>query len=347
MTATEARRAIPLVSVITNSYNARRFLRTNIESILRQGYQRWEHIVVDCGSTDGSVEVVESLAHPRLRLMRVPFCGVAKGRMLGIGEARGDLIAILDADDVALPDRLARQVRVFETQPEVVGCGSGIIRVNERTGRGWPYVYPRHHEAIVRLLMTAISPFPHSTLTFRRSAYDAVGGYSDVFEKSEDFDFLFRLARVGRLECVDRPLARFTVHADSHTLLHQPKGRDAKHYVMLAVLLHALDDRPGASAPTPEAAMSWLDRVGPDGIRALCARWAIPGLGIATRELDLRSLRYYVSAQLHWGAAMIRHRHDDWWAYSSTPAQLATKLAGTPPAKQPTEQDPRPRLVGS
>jgi hypothetical protein len=218
-------------------------------------------------------------------------------------------------------------VGVFEAHPEVVGCGGGIVQVNEETGHERPYVYPRRHEALVRLLMAAINALPHSTLTFRRDAYDRVGGYSDVFEKCEDFDFLLRLARVGHLASIDRPVVRYTVHADSHTFLHRPKGRDAKYYVMLAVLLHALDDRPDAARPTVEAATSWLDRIGPDGMRALCARWAIPGLGTATRELDLASLRYYVSAQLHWGAALIRHRRDDWWRYSSTPARVAETLA--------------------
>lgn len=338
---------MPLVSVITNSYNARRFLRASIASVLGQSYARWEHIVVDCGSTDGSVDVIESLAHPRLRLLRVPFCGVAEGRSLGIREARGELVAILDADDPAMPERLARQVHVFQTDPEVVGCGSRIVQVTERTGRERTYPYPRGHEAIVRLLRAAISPFPHSTLTFRRSAYDQVGGYSDVFEKCEDFDFLLRLARIGRLACIDRPLARCTAHADSHTLLHRPKGRDAKYYVMLAVLLHALDGEPGASAPSVEAATAWLDRVGPDGIRALCARWAIPGLGVATRELDLASLRYYVLAQLRWAAAIVRHRGDDWWGYASTPARVAARLAGAAPADRSAEAAQSARLVGS
>ena len=340
MTPSEARPATPLVSVITNSYNARRFLRANIESMLGQDFQRWEHIVVDCGSTDGSVELVESLAHPRLRLLRVPFCGVAEGRGRGIAEAAGELVAVLDADDCALPDRLTTQVRVLEGDARIVGCGGGIIQVNERTGHERSYVYPCGHAPLVRLLRAAINAFPHSTLMFRRAAYDEVGGYSTVFEKSEDFDFLLRLARVGHLASIDRPVVRYTVHADSHTFLHRPKGRDAKYYAMLAVLLHALDDEPGATAPTVEAAMSWLDRVGSDGMRALCARWAIPGLWAATRELDRASLRYYVSAQVHWGAAMLRHRGEDWWSYSSTPAGVAATLAAPPPRAVPRTEDP-------
>jgi hypothetical protein len=347
MIPSDARRATPLVSVITNSYNARRFLRANVESMLRQTYEGWEHIVVECGSTDGSVGLLEALAHPRLRVMHVPFCGVAKGRTLGIAEARGDLIAILDADDSAMPDRLARQVALFDAFPEVVGCGGGIVEANERSGRERTYLYPRRHQALVGLLRAAINAFPHSTLMFRRAAYDRVGGYSDVFEKSEDFDLVLSLARVGHLASIPRPIVRYTVHADSHTFLHRPEGRDAKFYTMLAVLLHALDEQPGASAPSVAAATAWLDRVGPDGMRALCARWAIPGLGIASRQLDLASLRYYVSAQLHWGAALIRHRSEDWWRYSATPARLAETLARAAQARRTSSPEPSPGLAGS
>jgi glycosyltransferase involved in cell wall biosynthesis len=316
----------PLVSVVTNSYNAERFLRDNVASVLAQRYERWEHVVVDCGSTDGSLELLESLEHGRLRVLRVPFCGVARGRMHGIEAAKGDLVAVLDADDAALPHRLGSQVEVLAAQPDVVGCGGGIVQVTEKSGRERRYTYPARHEALVRLLMAAINPLPHSTLTFRRGAYDRVGGYSDVFEKCEDFDFLLRLARVGRLASIGRPVVRYTIHDDSHTFLHRPKGRDAKYYAMLAVLLHALDDRPGAAPPSVDAATAWLDRIGPDGMRALSARWAMRGVGRATRELDLASLRYLASAQLRWAAALVRHRREDWWRYSSTPARVAETL---------------------
>jgi glycosyltransferase involved in cell wall biosynthesis len=317
--------AAPLTSVITNSYNAHRFLRANVESMLRQQHQRWEHIVVDCGSNDGSLDLLDSLAHPRLRVLRVPFCGVAKGRRIGINEARGDLVAILDADDCAMPDRLARQVRVFAERPEVVACGAGIVELNERTGREKTYLYPRRHEALVRLLMTAFNPLPHSTLMFRRSAFAETGGYSEVFEKSEDFDLLLRLARVGRLTSIARPLVRYTVHADSHTYRHRPKGRDAAYYATLASILHGLDDSPDVEKPSVEAVMAFLDGLGPEGIRALCARWARSGMVASLRELDVRALRYQVAAQAHGLSATLRHR-EDWWAYSSSPATVATRL---------------------
>src|SRR5579859_5410823 len=133
MPSSEAPTSPPLVSVITNSYNARRFLRTNVESMLAQTFENWEQVFIDCGSTDGSVELLDELRHPRMRVLRVPFCGVARGRVLGIAESRAELVAILDADDYAMPTRIADQVRLLREQPEVVGCGGGIVQVVEET----------------------------------------------------------------------------------------------------------------------------------------------------------------------------------------------------------------------
>ena len=178
----------PLVSVITNSYNSGKYLRANIDSMLRQDYVDWEHIIVDCGSTDASIYILSELNHERLRVFQVPFCGVSAGRNIGIEKARGDLIAILDADDYALPNRLTEQVNILLALHNVVGVGSGIRIIDEATNKQKTTIYPSDPSQISLLLRAGFNPIPHSSFMLRLAAYNAMGGFSNVMEKGEDFD---------------------------------------------------------------------------------------------------------------------------------------------------------------
>ena len=142
----------PLVSVITNSYNCASYLRANIESVLSQDYENWQHIVIDAGSTDGSMAILRGMQHPRLKVMNVPHCGVSESRNFAIAQAEGEFIAILDADDAALPRRLQTQMQCFVDAPHIVLVGGGIIRVDQVTNEERTYLYPSTHDSIVTLL---------------------------------------------------------------------------------------------------------------------------------------------------------------------------------------------------
>jgi hypothetical protein len=218
-------------------------------------------------------------------------------------------------------------VRLLTSRPDVVACGGGVVQVEEATGRERVFVYPREHEALLALMRATMNAFPHSTLTFRRSAYDTVGGYAENFDRSEDFDFVLRLGHAGRLASIDRPLVRYVIHGDSHSFVNRPKGRDDIYYAVLSLVLRALEGQPGATIPSMDTVIAWLDDVGPEGLRALCLRWALPGIPPAVRSLDRPSLLYLAKAVKYWGRQFLRHRRDPWWAYSSTPAAVAKVLA--------------------
>ena len=98
-------------------------------SVLNQSFDSWEHIIIDCGSTDNSRKVLESLKHPRLRVIHEEFCGVARARNRAIQQARGEFCAILDADDRALPDRLRLQVELLRKDKALVAVGGNAQRI--------------------------------------------------------------------------------------------------------------------------------------------------------------------------------------------------------------------------
>jgi glycosyltransferase involved in cell wall biosynthesis len=292
--------------------------------MLSQDYQNWQHIVVDAGSTDGSMAILRDLQHPRLRVMSVPFCGVSESRNLAIAQAEGEFIAILDADDAALPGRLRTQMQYLLDAPQTVLVAGGIIRVDQTTNREKTYLYPTTHDSIVTLLRTTFNCLPHSTMVYRLQAFHSAGGYR--LEKSEDFDLALRLSRIGRLASVPTAVTRYAYRrAGSHTDACRPKGRTAYFYATMAVILDA------AQAAETDISRSdlevWLDNVGDEGLAALQGRWAAHALSGALRTGDLTLLRYLGRLTAQRLGSMAKHRFDRWWNEGRTPLGIARRLA--------------------
>jgi GT2 family glycosyltransferase len=311
----------PFVSIITNSFNSVRHLTECIKSAVTQDYQNWEHIIVDCGSTDGSVDLVNSLAHDRLRLIRTEFCGVADGRRIGISHARGTLLAVLDSDDVWRADRLSRQVEILRKRPEAVAVGCGIIKVDQARSTSKAYGYPESD--IENLLEVGINPLPHSTVLMRREAYARAGGYSSDLEKCEDYELLLRLRRFGPLLSISDPLVQYVSHPGSHTETHKPQGRDQTYYAIFALILNASSTNP----PEPDAIHRWLAEVGPEGVAALHARWALRGLIRNAGKLSARSYMYLLSLIGRKSLAIPRVWRKPWWRSAASPRETAAAIA--------------------
>ncbi len=103
-----------IVSIVTPSYNCGRYLRTTIDSVLAQTYQDWEMLIVDDGSTDNSVEIINSYDDERIKLLRMLHIGAAEARNMALREAKGKYVAFLDSDDVWLPEKLEKQVAFMQ-----------------------------------------------------------------------------------------------------------------------------------------------------------------------------------------------------------------------------------------
>lgn len=313
----------PLVSVITNCYNSGNYIRANVESVLAQDYSNWEHIVIDCGSTDDSLAILAELDHQALRVIRVPFCSPAEARNIGIEASCGEIIAVLDSDDYALPHRLARQVDALCQRPDVVGVGSAFIRLDESTGREKKFVYPFTHDQLAILLRAAFDPIPHSSLAFRASSYQAVGGYSNTIEKAEDFELLIRLSDYGTLLSLSEPLVRCTHRENSHTKRHRPKGRDTMYYALLGVILNSVDRK---GRPPQLLVERWLDKIGSTGISALLGRWSYMTARRNFRQLDRRSLSYLARRTVSNARSILKASREPWWETARTPRDVALQL---------------------
>ena len=225
----------PLVSVITIFLDAERFLGQAIESVRAQTYERWELVLVDDGSRDGSSDIARQYAarHPdRIRVIEHPGrenLGMSASRNLGIAHARGRLIALLDADDVYLPEKLARQVAVLAEHPEagaVYGAtqywygwtGKPEDASRDRTRRRGltSDSLVRPPDALARFLCNDAQPPCTCGVLMRREAVERAGGFENAFRGTfEDQVFFYKLFATSAVWVDSECLERYRQHPDS------------------------------------------------------------------------------------------------------------------------------------
>ena len=212
--------AKPTISVIIPTYNCERYITQAIVSILQQQNCEYEVIVIDDGSTDQTEEILKPYQN-LMRYLRQQNQGVAAARNRGIAEARGELIAFLDADDYFLPDKLAAQAAIFAKRPNIGIVHSGWQRVNSQGKkllevRPWENVAQLDLEGWLRW-----KPVLPSAMMFRREWLEYVGGFDPRFPPAEDTELVLRLAFKG---CQSTWLRRITVCYRQHEQSAMHKG---------------------------------------------------------------------------------------------------------------------------
>lgn len=200
-------------------YNGAKYVPEAVQSILAQTFGDFEFILIDDGSTDGSKALLEGCAKrdPRVRLISRPNKGLTRTLNEGIGLARGEFVARMDADDVSLPARFEKQVAFLRANRDYVCVGARVLRIDPY---GSPLDASDHklaHEEIDRQLMEeglgwAIT---HPVAMMRRNAVNQVGGYREQFRTSQDLDLWLRLAEVGRLANLSEILLKYRYHPES------------------------------------------------------------------------------------------------------------------------------------
>jgi len=195
---------MPTVSVLICVYNGEAYLAEAIDSIFLDGYQDFEILAVDDGSTDSTPAILQSyVGDKRMRVLRKPNGGLNDALNYGIGHAQGKYIARLDADDVTYPGRFAKQVQFLEEHPRCALVGTNCHILN---ARGKQITKSKlgtlNHAACVERLEKARAFFPHSSWMVRSSAMAELGGYHRFFIRCEDLDFLLRCTERYELACL-------------------------------------------------------------------------------------------------------------------------------------------------
>jgi len=203
------------ISVITTFYNSESTIKSAVDSILKQTCSNFEYILVDDGSNDGSAAVLNDIHDERITLLQPGRVGRAAALNIGLNYASGEYIAILDADDFALPDRLNLQSVLLDNKPNVVLVCSNAELIDENGKSIGVTNFPSEHDSLVTNLIK-LNPFPHSSVMYRREKALKVGGYNLRCEKSIDYNFYLELLLAGgRFVSVDNPLIRLRSYSNS------------------------------------------------------------------------------------------------------------------------------------
>jgi glycosyltransferase involved in cell wall biosynthesis len=219
-------------------YNAERYVAQTVESILGQTLGDFEFLIIDDGSTDGSRRILEGYAarDPRIRLNSRPNTGylVALHEMLAV--ARGEFLARIDADDIALPERFERQVEYLRSHPEVVALGTRILVIDHEGDPLEERCRVQTHEEIDRAHLEPCTSMGlcHPAVMMRTETLRRVGGYRAEYYPSEDGDLWLRLAEIGRLANLPEVHLKYRLHPQSIT-----RARGVEQY---AVLVRAIAD---------------------------------------------------------------------------------------------------------
>ncbi len=206
----------PRVSVVTTVYNGEPYFDRAIPGILGQTFEDFEFILVDDGSTDGSLERLRELAarDPRVRIFAPGRLGAAAAYNFGVAQARGEYVARQDFDDRSYPERLALQVALLDAHPDLGIVGGHYLLVDERRGERYVRMPPTGHDAIVAAMAKYV-PIAHTVATFRRRAWVEAGGYPLV-NNLIDLRFYLRVGKLGwRFANVPAMLGEHFVHDGS------------------------------------------------------------------------------------------------------------------------------------
>jgi glycosyltransferase involved in cell wall biosynthesis len=207
--------ATPLISVVMPVHNALPFLSESIRSILAQTLTDFEFVILDDASTDGSVELLGewSCRDRRIRIHESKKrLGVSASSNTVVSKARAPIVARMDADDIAHPDRLKRQWEILENHPEIDVIGTLCNGINT----GGQVVRPRDRWRLLRRSIRV--PFPHGSAMFRREIFDRVGGYDENSDGGEDQDLFSRMAACGRVVTLPDVLYSYRYHSNNATL---------------------------------------------------------------------------------------------------------------------------------
>jgi Glycosyl transferase family 2 len=202
------------VSVVMAVRDGATYLPMALASVQAQTLDDLEIVVVDDGSVDETPAILAEAARQdvRIRILPQPPSNLSSALNGACGEARGRYLARMDADDVALPERLALQVAFLESHPDVAVVGGAGILIDDRGLELGRADYPEDSLRVIQLLDSGQCPVIHPAVTMRAASFRAVSGYRPVMDVAQDYDLWLRIAGYGRITNIPQPVIRYRLH---------------------------------------------------------------------------------------------------------------------------------------
>ena len=237
-----------------SAYDAEPFVEDAVDSILAQTWSDFEFLAVDDGSRDRTRAILHGIQDPRLTVLEQPNRGLWAALNAGLQQARGELIARMDADDVSHPERLARQVHFLDRHPEVGLLGTAFYKV-DRAGRiQVRAAFPSDDRSLKRQL-TRESVFLHPTVVFRRRLLDRTGPYRR--HEAEDYDLWLRMSERSAVANLEAPLHHLRRTGETRVAVFQREIIESAAEVRRQALQRCLGS-PDPEGYPPRGRLRWL-----------------------------------------------------------------------------------------
>ena len=225
----------PIVSVLMTVYNGVPFLADAINSVLAQTFNDFELVIIENGSTDATPEILKTFDDQRIQVFAIEHTGRTEALNIGLNKTRGKYVAVLDADDIAMPERLALEVEYLDASPQTTLIASWIEQINE----AGEIIKSFQFKTDSRQLKTSFAyenTVTHSSAMYVREMALAIGGYPGQYVYAQDFALYQELALRGDVAMVPQPLVQLRVHGASAT----QSGDYNFHQIIDKLHLHSL-----------------------------------------------------------------------------------------------------------
>jgi glycosyltransferase involved in cell wall biosynthesis len=203
----------PEVSILMPVYNGMPYLRQAIQSVLSQTLENWQCIIINDGSTDDTRNYLASISDERFVILNQENAGISAAVNHGLRHCKSRYVARLDADDIALPTRLAEQTAFLDARQDVALVGTQVAPMGA-CGVGSSLILPTKHDAIMRDLLAGRHAVAHSSVMIRTDILRQIGGYWSL-AFGEEYDLMLRIGEVAQLANLDRVLLHYRMHAAS------------------------------------------------------------------------------------------------------------------------------------
>jgi len=214
----------PKITVLMPAYNAGKYLREAIASVLKQSFRNFELLIINDGSDDDTPDIALSFTDPRVMVVNKEHEGIAAALNTGLKLANAPLIARFDADDICMPTRLETQFNFLNDHPDYVLVGSDAEYILENGEFLFNFKCIAHSNDEVQNNLYVYCPFIHSAVMYRREAVIKAGGYNVHAHNFEDYLLWTNLAKTGKMQNLREPLIKVRLNASSATIDEKWRG---------------------------------------------------------------------------------------------------------------------------
>lgn len=201
----------PIITVFMPAYNAGKYIKESISSILNQTYTHFELLIINDGSTDNTLEIISGFNDQRIRVINnAQNMGLLYTRNLALIEVNTEFIAIMDSDDVAMPERLAIQLKELSDNSNIALIGSQASMIDENGKIIQEKMYPVIDEELLKVSIPFYNSFVHSSVMIRSNILRDLGGYKEDY--AEDYDLFLRAATQYRIKNLPDILIHYRNH---------------------------------------------------------------------------------------------------------------------------------------